>query len=132
MNQLEKQFWGTIQPMMFGHVQRIENTAGVGVPDVNICYKGREYWIELKVCQPEILVRVEQWAWHNRRMANGGKCFLLAYSYEEETAYFAPTFLLKVKAYGTQRRYVQVTNKEALIHIKKSNLREFLKTNLFT
>ncbi|MDH5664699.1 MAG: hypothetical protein OEY10_00175 [Nitrosopumilus sp.] len=30
------------------HVSKIENGAGVGTPDLFICYKGRNIWIELK------------------------------------------------------------------------------------
>ena len=64
------------------HWQRIENSVGVGCPDVNVCLKGKEVWIELKegrvnkqgrVC---IKVRPAQRAWVMRRLRSGGNVFL--------------------------------------------------------
>lgn len=137
MNQPEHRFWNRVQPMLQGHVQRLESAISLGLPDVNICWHGREYWIELKVWTPGagVLIRKEQWAWHNRRMANGGCCFLLCGSCEEDEkdrAFFAPTSLLQVKAYGTQNKYVVVTNSQDLTITPMQNLRGFLKINLFT
>ena len=31
------------------HFQRIETTTGLGIPDVNCCVNGVEFWLELKV-----------------------------------------------------------------------------------
>ncbi len=45
----EKDFWRSIQPKLNGHVNRVENIVGVGIPDVNICHNGIETWVELKV-----------------------------------------------------------------------------------
>lgn len=132
MNTPEKDFWKTLQPMILGHAQRVENMTGSGMPDLNVCFKGQEFWIELKVCQPEILIRREQWAWHHRRMASGGKCFLLALEPETNTVFFSPTFNLNVMPYGRTGKYVQVVNRAELPNTPKASLRDFLKTNLFT
>lgn len=32
----------------FAHVSAIENTAGTGMPDVNVSYQGDDFWIEIK------------------------------------------------------------------------------------
>lgn len=71
------------------HPQRIENTAGSGVPDINCCLGGREIWIECKINQP--LLRPFQWAWINRRVNVGGKVFVIV---ERETCFliYAPPF----------------------------------------
>ena len=136
MNQPEHRFWNRVQPMLQGHVQRLESAISLGVPDVNVCWNGREYWIELKVWTPGagILIRKEQWAWHNRRIANGGLCFMLCGDCGEsaEDVFFGSTLLLQVKAYGTQGKYVVVTNPDALNSMYMTDLRKFLKTNLFT
>lgn len=134
MNLAEKNFWSSIQTYFQGHVQRLESSTGAGVPDVNICWMGREYWLELKVVTPRtgILIRREQWAWHNRRMNSGGKCFLLALDEKMNACFFAPTFIVNVEPYGKANKYVLVSNPEALANIHKPALREFLKINLFT
>ena len=61
------------------HVQRIE-TGGTakGVPDVNICYKGKETWIELKSITGNKLTLTEfQIVWMHNRCKSGGKCLIL-------------------------------------------------------
>tara|TARA_A100001515_G_scaffold47868_1_gene37836 strand:+ start:310 stop:633 length:324 start_codon:yes stop_codon:yes gene_type:complete len=58
---------------------RIENKAGPGVPDVNGCYKGLEFWIELKVIKGNSLrLSKFQKAWIYERTKSGGKVFVLA------------------------------------------------------
>lgn len=134
MNQPEKAFWASIQTYFLGHVQRLESSTGAGVPDVNICWMGKEFWLELKVVTPRtgILIRREQWAWHNRRMNSGGKCFLLAYHEVMNACYFAPTSKIAIEPYGKANKYVLVSNVAELAFVHKPTLREFLKTNLFT
>jgi hypothetical protein len=62
------------------HVQRIETSTGSGVPDMNICWYGIEFWAESKVETPggNILLRPFQWAWMKKRQNAGGKVILLA------------------------------------------------------
>jgi len=76
--------------------QRIETSAGSGVPDLNYCFPdGREGWIELKgtnsisfkrtkgerlkgqLCR--VSLRPAQLAWHLDRLAHQGKVFVLCY-----------------------------------------------------
>lgn len=67
------------------HLQRIENTAGVGTPDVNYCLAGREGWAELKAWErirftgrftvPKF--RAEQAAWLYARSSAGGRAYLV-------------------------------------------------------
>ena len=58
--------------------QRIENLAGTGVPDVNGCYNGTEFWIENKVARSgSFEIRPDQVAWLTRRFNAGGKVFVL-------------------------------------------------------
>lgn len=47
----EKQMWQVIRkklPSFEDRLERIENAASVGMPDVNFCTRGIECWIELK------------------------------------------------------------------------------------
>ena len=54
-------------------VQRIENTVDRGVPDINCCYDGLEFWIEMKSTASKTpKLRPEQQAWHARRHFHGG------------------------------------------------------------
>lgn len=56
------------------HAQRIEVTTGRGVPDLNLCGNGREWWLELKADHKLPLLRPEQFAWLTRRHNAGGLC----------------------------------------------------------
>ena len=61
------------------HWQRIETGAlQQGVPDVNGCYAGTEFWLELK-CTTNDFVSLTpfQCSWHMRRAAAGGRSWIL-------------------------------------------------------
>lgn len=57
----------------------IESTVSRGVPDLNVCHRGIECWIELKLfVGGRVLLRPEQYAWGVRRMHHGGRVFIMA------------------------------------------------------
>src|SRR5215213_7651185 len=63
------------------HFQRIETGGtGRGVPDLNGCWGGTEFWIENKHtagwCVPRDKMRAEQVGWLERRARAGGRVFL--------------------------------------------------------
>ena len=66
-------------------LQRVENTAVVGTPDVNYCIAGAEGWAELKAWERVRLsgrftvpkLREDQAIWLSRRGRVGGRCYLL-------------------------------------------------------
>lgn len=70
----------------FGHIHRIENSAGIGTPDINCCFSGHEHWIESKCLDAwpkgDIAVRLkhhfkpEQRVWFRRRIEAGGRPLL--------------------------------------------------------
>tara|TARA_R100001509_G_C4789989_1_gene189430 strand:- start:164 stop:580 length:417 start_codon:yes stop_codon:yes gene_type:complete len=60
------------------HFQRIETNVGLGVPDVNGCYKGIDFWLELKVSSgTRINLSKYQKSWIIRRGRAGGRVFIL-------------------------------------------------------
>lgn len=60
------------------HWSRIESWASPGIPDLNGCYQGYEFWIELKVRRSKrIIVRPHQIAWHYNRIRAGGSSFIV-------------------------------------------------------
>jgi len=60
------------------HFQRIETNVGLGVPDVNGCSKGIEFWLELKVSSgTAIRLSKYQKSWIIRRGREGGRVFIL-------------------------------------------------------
>lgn len=66
-------------------VLRIENTAERGVPDMNICHKGREAWLECKLfVRDKVLLRPAQFAWGMRRSSHGGRVCVLAWDVNED------------------------------------------------
>tara|TARA_R110000803_G_scaffold1629_4_gene5270 strand:- start:3224 stop:3634 length:411 start_codon:yes stop_codon:yes gene_type:complete len=62
------------------HWQRIETgSTGTGIPDVNICYKGKEIWVELKLIKGKrVDLSPTQVAWHMQRAKAGGITWILA------------------------------------------------------
>lgn len=68
--------------------QRIETMAGAGVPDVNVCARGVEAWLELKVMRYRrasfrsmvlsFQLRKAQLAWLVRRNRAGGRAWVVA------------------------------------------------------
>lgn len=62
-------------------LQRIENLVGVGTPDVEGCYQGSQFWIELKAIDDsgslDVEVSPEQVMWHRRRHLAGGRSWFL-------------------------------------------------------
>ena len=78
----ESYFWQQVKSGLDGpdvHMCRIENTAGTGISDVNICAGGRELWLELKVFHGKILhFRTSQRIWIARRLQVGGTVWIVA------------------------------------------------------
>lgn len=58
------------------HWQRLENSVGIGQPDVNCCWQSREFWLELKIGKP--LIRPAQYAWGMRRAKQGGIAWIMS------------------------------------------------------
>ena len=78
----EKDLWLLLKNNLTDiHFQRIETgLTGSGVPDVNGCAKGKEFWIELKEIHrgKSLTLRPMQVAWMAKRSAVGGQVFVLA------------------------------------------------------
>ncbi len=67
------------------HMTRVENSVGSGMPDVEGCYKGVHFWIELKSVKRPIRkttlicpkFQPAQIPWLKRRALTGGNVFVL-------------------------------------------------------
>lgn len=76
----EQALYQKLRDKLEGDICRIENVAGNGLPDLNICYNGIEIWVELKALNHnKVLLRPEQYAWAKRRANHGGSCYVLNY-----------------------------------------------------
>lgn len=83
----ETRFWQSVKPGLVralpapAHVQRLEpGAAAPGCPDVNICARGAEIWIENKVVARGKRVRTltpAQVAWLSRRATCGGRTWIM-------------------------------------------------------
>lgn len=78
----EQLLWQLVRPHVPGHVDRVENAVGVGMPDVHTTYRKRSIWIELKVAkwtgQPVIeLMEPSQRVWHVKCTNHGGVVLVL-------------------------------------------------------
>lgn len=78
----EQLLWQLVKPYIPGHYNRVENAAGVGMPDVNFCHEGRESWLELKVARgghkdPLSLLEPEQIIWHMKRVHEQGRVYVM-------------------------------------------------------
>lgn len=73
---------GNLRPIFRAHLPKVHWQAvetaftGRGVPDVNGCYRGVEFWVENKLAYGQ-RVKVDgfQVAWHERRQRAGGRTF---------------------------------------------------------
>ena len=78
----EKNLWLLIRENLKGvHLQRIETgMTGAGVPDVNGCGWGKEFWIELKEIHSgnKLTLRPMQISWLAKRASHGGQVFVMA------------------------------------------------------
>lgn len=77
----EQALYNLIKDHLPGHHQRIESVAGVGAPDIELCYEGKSCWIELKAppkqCSEWDMLRPSQQIWHFRRVKERGIVFLI-------------------------------------------------------
>lgn len=122
----EHQFYQKFQDHMKGHgahCQRIENTVGSGVPDINVCLLGMEAWAELKMIIPVgVLLRKEQYAWGMRRAQAGGTVVVIADDGDFFHCWKFPD--VQVEAYGNSDKYVRIHSKpsetlETMLQVKK-------------
>lgn len=77
------QVWAHVRPLLspYGRFDRVENPIVPGMPDVNACVAGCEFWFENKVggregTRPPELV-LEQVLWIERQWAAQGRAYLL-------------------------------------------------------
>ena len=74
MKKRESKLWQRIKKHITKpHFIRVESNTINGIPDINGCWSGKEFWIELKsdkVSYPKL----SKWqiAWINKRILNGG------------------------------------------------------------
>ncbi len=88
----EQKFWQLLKPHIPGHVNRVENSMGSGMPDVQMCYNGVDTWIEVKAKQllpkenrlgDNILgmyipcLRDSQLIWHSQRRLHKGRTLVI-------------------------------------------------------
>ena len=67
------------------HFVRVENLIEQGTPDLNCCYEGVEFWLELKADDGRIpRLSKYQIAWHYRRYKAGGKSWILQRTQKDE------------------------------------------------
>ena len=78
----EKNLWLLLRENLPNiHLQRIETgMTGAGIPDVNGCSKGKEFWIELKEIHSgnKLTLRPMQISWLAKRASHGGQVFVMA------------------------------------------------------
>lgn len=105
------------------HIVRVENSTGPGTPDVNICVKGQETWIENKVATPTGLVKfqVSQVPWLERRWACGGSVWILVFWRDAFVAFpgVAASKLAQEGCSETMRQFPTITIPEQFLDIVK-------------
>jgi hypothetical protein len=84
----EDSAWATLRAKFAAagcHIQRFEDKLSTGIPDSNICYRGREFWFEGKFL-PKYPVRLatpvrlglkpDQCNWLTLRSRAGARCYV--------------------------------------------------------
>lgn len=100
------------------HAQRIETTTASGVPDINVCMQGLEFWIETKVFTPskDVMLRPYQRNWMHRRSCADGLSYVLALDEQTNLIHIWP---YKMMAYESSGAYLRITTK-APVTIEKN------------
>ena len=113
----ESDFWLQVKARLPGHLVRIENTAGVGTPDVNACWQGKEAWIELKVAKGHyIYFRAAQVVFMTRRAVENGRVFVLV-KYDEALLLFTGAELVSISD------KIEATTKKGVVKLHISKIR---------
>lgn len=113
MNTPERDFYNYIRPHIPGHVQRVENSAGSGMPDVNVGYEGGEVWVELKATElNRVLLRKEQYAWSMRRYRAAGSRIYVVTGFEDMVGVWQFPHVAVIP-YGKAEKYVRIINDPA-------------------
>lgn len=93
----EKDIWVNIHshwPQV--HAIRLENSASFGDPDVNACYDGVDFWLELKIeSRRSFVIRPTQLAWIAKRLKAGARNVFI-FTHDPDTgvlAVYDPKFL---------------------------------------
>jgi len=76
----EKDIWHQLKKhwQTKAHCVRIENSTSFGDPDVNVCCKGKEFWIENKIDKGGyIIIRPAQLAWLSLRHRAWGTIYFI-------------------------------------------------------
>lgn len=82
------------------HQVRVENPAGPGTPDLNVCLEGVEVWVEFKQVKtlPKMpttpvftgCLEPHQALWAKLRTRAGGVCYVVGYVEESDTFFIIP------------------------------------------
>jgi hypothetical protein len=122
----EQKLWDFLRTVIPGDTIRIENAAGNGTPDVNVCYEGDEIWIELKVCpRDKVLVRKEQRVWGFRRARSGGRVWII--NRDGDFLYFYLHHIDCIKHDDKHQRIISAPN----YSFHKSEVRDFFLSTTF-
>lgn len=84
-DRLESSVWGSFKNALSQregcHYTRIETGGtGLGIPDVNVCDNGAEYWVELKVVKGRrVQLSPPQVGWITKRCVSGGRVYIVAW-----------------------------------------------------
>jgi hypothetical protein len=103
-------------------VDRIENTAGVGICDITAIWNKREIWIETKIVHGKrVSFRTFQGVWITRRVSAGSSIFVVAKKDNEIYAWWAIDLLVLPRSVSTDRKWftVDVTAVEPIVTLKK-------------
>lgn len=109
----ESSFWSLVKSHVPAgvHAIRIENTAGAGQPDVNMCRDGREVWVELKVAHGErIEIRWSQYVWWRARLSVVGRVRVLVRRDDGRIEMYDPMRVCELVGLG---HYTQIKGKKA-------------------
>lgn len=120
----ESDFWLQVKAHLPGHLVRIENVVGVGTPDVNACWQGKEAWIELKVAKGHyIYFRSAQVVFITRRVRENGRVFVLV-RYDETLLIFSGAELVSLSD------KIESTTKKGVSKLHISKIRSCWMLNL--
>ncbi len=113
------------------HYVRVETSTESGCPDVNICHRGVELWLELKYVEKGYpILRKEQYAWGIRRARAGGDVKILTFGMGQFKLYSYPRIIVNPR--GDNKTLDLVSSPDVYITHGTSEAKVHLMIELFT
>jgi hypothetical protein len=99
---------------------RIENVVGIGIPDVNFFFRGKDIWIEIKIVKGKrAIFETSQITWFTKRVREGGDALVFARKDQEMWIIRASELLPHVQYSVKPHVNIEILHRFGALYTKK-------------